>query len=93
MQRRAQYGFRILIPAADAVWILEEKLNLSCITVVFQVQHQPRLIINLSGKTDEVSPSVNDIKDRDVDPALMQSANNPTGDLIGRFRQGTFPGV
>ena len=66
-----QDGFSILLPEEDVVRMFRENLKLSCIVAVPQVQHQTRLILNLSGKLDEGTPGVNDITDREVAPELM----------------------
>ena len=60
MQHRAHYGFRILLPVVDAVHIFGEKLKISHITAVSQVQLRPRFILNLRAKPDKGTPSVND---------------------------------
>ena len=48
MQRMLQYGFRILLPAADIVRIFGERIKLSRIAEVLQAHLWPRLILNLS---------------------------------------------
>ena len=48
MQQRIQYGISILLPAVDAVRMFGAKLKISCIMVVTQAHHQPRLVLNLS---------------------------------------------
>ena len=72
MQRRIKYGFSILLPATGAVQIFGEKLNLSCIVEVTQAHHHPCLILNLSGKAYEVTPSVNDTINRESAPDSLQ---------------------
>ena len=73
MQRSVQDGFSILLPVADTVWMFREKLKLSRIMGVPQVQRQPCLILlNLSGKPNEGTPSGNDTTDREVAPDSIQ---------------------
>ena len=47
MHQRVQYGFIILLPAADLVRTLRDKLKLSRIAMVPQAHHQQGFIINL----------------------------------------------
>ena len=68
-----QGGFSVLLPAAYVVWMFREKLKLSRIMGVPQVQRQPCLILlNLSVKPDEGTPSGNDTTDREVAPNSIQ---------------------
>ena len=64
MQQRVWYGFSIIILEVDSVRVFGDKLKLSCITAVPQEHHRPCLIINLSEKSDEGMPSVEDTTDR-----------------------------
>ena len=63
---RIQYGFSILLPAADAVRMFGAKLKLSCIAAVSQAHLRPRLILNLLVKQDEGTPSFNQTTEREV---------------------------
>ena len=71
MQWRVKDGFRILLHAADAVWIFGEGLKLSCIAVVPQSHQQPHLNLNLLEISDEGRPSVDNTTDREIAPELM----------------------
>ena len=72
MQRRIQDGFRILLPMTDAVRMFGVKLKLFYIEAVPKANHQPRLILNLSEKPYEGTPSVIDTTDREVAQKLTQ---------------------
>ena len=71
IQQKAQDGLRILLPAADAVWIFGEKIKLSCIAAVPQAYRRPRLVIKLLEKPDKVTPSVNVTTNREIASEFM----------------------
>ena len=48
MQRRIKDGFSILLPAADAIRLFGEILELSHLLAVPRAHFRPRLILNLS---------------------------------------------
>ena len=64
MQCRINDGFSILLPAADAIRLFGEKLNLYCIAAVHQVHFRLRLIVNLSAQPELDTPRANDTTDR-----------------------------
>ena len=66
MQKRSKDGFSILLPVAGVVQMFGNKLKLFCIMVVPQVNHHPRLILNLSEKLDVSTPSVNGTTNREA---------------------------
>ena len=59
-----QDGFRILLPAADAVQIFSMNPKLSRIAAVPQAHRQPRLIFNLLENPNDGTTSVNVTSDR-----------------------------
>ena len=68
MQCRINDGFSILLPAADAIRLFGEKLNLYCIAAVHQVHLRPRLIVNLLAQPESDTPRANDTTDREAAP-------------------------
>ena len=50
------------------VSVFGDKLEFSRIAAVPHEHRMPRLVVNLSGKPDEFTPSVNDTKGREVAP-------------------------
>ena len=56
-------GFSILLPEADAVWVFGGNFNLSRIPAAPQEHRRICLILDLSAKPNEVTPSVKDTKD------------------------------
>ena len=64
MQWRLQYGFSILFPVEEAVWVFGENLKITRIAAVPHAHRQLCLILNLSEKTGEGTPIVNDTTDR-----------------------------
>ena len=73
MQRRIKDSFSILLPAADAIRLFGERLNLSRITAVPQAHCRPCLTLNLSANSDSYTPIVNKTTDREAAPESMQS--------------------
>ena len=71
MQQRVQDGFRILLPAADAVRLFGDNMKLYCIAAVSQDNHSPRLITNLLAQPNEGTPIVNNTKYMEVAPESM----------------------
>ena len=68
MYQREQYGFSVLLAMAAIVRMIGYKLKLSCIAESPQEHSRSRLIINLSKKTNEGTPSFNDTPDMEVAP-------------------------
>ena len=68
MERMVQDGFSILRPAADAVQIFRERLNISRIVVIPHAEILLRLILNLSAQPDKGTTSVNNTIERDIVP-------------------------
>ena len=64
VKRNVQDGFRILLPAADAVQMFGMNLKLSRIAAVPQAHLQPRLIFNLLENLNDDTTSVNVTSDR-----------------------------
>ena len=60
------------MPAADAVGLFGDNLKLSWIAAVPQEYRQPRLILNLSAKSDEVMSSVNETTVRESAPESIK---------------------
>ena len=64
--QHVQDGFRIFLLVAYTIRLFGDKLKLFCIAAVPQEHHRPCLILNLSEKSDEGTPSVNNTMDREV---------------------------
>ena len=72
MWQHVQDVLSILIPAVDSVRVFGQNLKISCILEVPHEHHRPRLILNLSVKANEDTPSFNSITNRWVHPESMQ---------------------
>ena len=66
MQWSIKDGFSILLPAADAIRLFGENLNISCITAVPQAHCRLRLILNLLSHPESDTSSVNETTDREA---------------------------
>ena len=71
MRQCVKDEFIILLPVADIVRVMGDKLKLSRIVLVPHEQNRPRLIPNLS-KINEGTPSVNETMNRKAAPVSMQ---------------------
>ena len=87
MQRRIKDGFSFLLPAADAVQLLGEKLDLTHITVVPQAHCRPHLILNLSARPDVGTPSVNNTTDREAALESLQFGPPPPPCILQAVRE------
>ena len=72
MRWKIEDGFSILLPAADAIGLLGERLKLSHIGEVKQAHRRLRLILNLSAQPDSDTPSVNETTNREAAPESLQ---------------------
>ena len=52
MQRRVQYGFKILLPVEDVLQLFEDNLKISRIAVVPQANRQPQIILDILSQSD-----------------------------------------
>ena len=72
LRRRIKDGFSILLPEADAMRLLGERLKLSRIAAVPQSYCRPHLILNLSAQPDSDTLSANGSTDREAAPESLQ---------------------
>ena len=72
MQKCVWGGFSILLHAADAVMVFGYKLNMYYIAAFPQEYCRLCLILNLSGKLNEGTPSVNHTMEKEVAPDSMK---------------------
>ena len=68
MRKRMRNGFSTLLPAEDAVWVFRYKLDMSQISALPQEHHWKHLIINLSVKPNQITPTFNETMDMEVAP-------------------------
>ena len=77
VQKRVQDGFIVHLPMAEAVHIFGERLKISLIASVPQAHIRLRLILNLSEKTYEGTPSVNDTTEMEIALESIQLGERP----------------